>query len=818
MPIELSALKKLDNTKKENLSPALLREKCRNEASYWIKVQQESFERLGIIADWAAPVLTMDSSYEAEEVRALGRISKKGLLYRGTKPVFWCFKLQTAIAFSEAVYREHKSPSVYVKFNVDTKSQKFLNSKKPASVIIWTTTPWTLPANSAIALHSDFDYGLYEDEKESYIIAVKLEEAFVKATHFKPLKKIKVFKGKDLEGLSANHPFLDRKSPLILGPHVTLEAGTGCVHTAPGHGLDDYLVGKKYNLKEHCPVDVRGHFTKDLGEDLNGLFIFKGNKVIIEKLKKSGHLVAEKEITHSYPYNPRSDSPLIYRLTPQWFLALDQGPKSIRFQAKKASDHSIKFIPDWGKNRLDGMLKNNPDWCLTRQRTWGVPFVVFYCKKCSTPLLNSKIINNIADKMEESKEGIEYYFTRKSHELLPQNTKCESCQGTDFKKGEDILDVWFDSGIQHAVFKTNKNYKLPFPSDLFLEGSDQHRGWFQTSLISSLAIDETVPFKTLLTHGFVNDKDGRKMSKSKGGALYPFEIIKQSGSEILRLWVSSENYNDDISAGKHSFERVTETYRKFRNTLRFLLGNLDDFDFKKNEQNYENLSLTDKWALSQFNRLITNCTESFDNFTFYKAYHHLNHFFTVTLSAFYLDIIKDRLYTFGEDSPERRSAQIVLYHLVDRLLPLMAPLTSFLSEEAYTYFSGKKEESILLEDFPKINPKWNNPEIESLFNQLFILREDLNKQIESLRKQGKLGSNLEARATLHIPKNFLTPQMKEQELLEFFSVSEVEIIESKEVSIKAHLAKGEKCLRCWFYSESLNSDKICSKCLKNLSL
>ncbi len=815
LPIELSAIKKLDS-KQKDLSPSLLRQKCRSEASHWIKVQQESFERLGIVADWNHRVLTMDSSYEAEEVRTLARISEKGLLYRGTKPVFWCFKLQTALAFSEAVYQDHKSPSIYVKFNLDTSSQKTLHSKKPTSIVIWTTTPWTLPANSAIAVHPDFDYGLYEDEKETYIIATELEKSFIKETHCKPLTKIKTFKGKDLEGLSTNHPFLDRKSPLVLGDHVTLEAGTGCVHTAPGHGLEDYLIGKKYKLKEYCPVDVKGHFTQELPDDLKGLFIFKGNKVIIEKLEKSGHLIAVKEVQHSYPYNPRSRSPLIYRLTPQWFLALDQKSKNIRSQAIKASDHSIQFIPDWGKNRLDGMLKNSPDWCLTRQRVWGVPFVVFYCKNCSTPLLNSKITHNIADKMEESKEGIEYYFSKKVTELLPKNTKCESCNGTDFNKGYDILDVWFDSGIQHAVFKKNKNYKLPFPSDLFLEGSDQHRGWFQTSLISSLAVDETIPFKTLLTHGFVNDKDGKKMSKSKGNVLDPFEVIKQSGAEILRLWVSSENYNHDINAGKHSLERVTETYRRFRNTIRFLLGNLNNFDFNKEEQNYKNLTLTDKWTLSQLNHLIANCTEAFECFTFYKAYHHLNQFFTVTLSAFYLDIIKDRLYTFGENSPERKSAQTVLYHLLDCLLPLMAPLSSFLCEEAYGYFSGKKEESVLLENFPKINENWKNSEVENLFKKLFVLREDLNKQIESFRKEGKLGSNLEACAVLQLPKNFLVPQMKEQELLEFFSVSNVKMVEGKEPSVKAHLAKGEKCLRCWFYSESLNSDKICAKCRKNL--
>ena len=816
LPIELAALKKMSSEQK-NASPALIRQKCRDEAFHWIKVQQESFERLGILSDWDHPLLSLDSNYEAEEVRALGKIADQGLLYRGTKPVFWCFKLQTALAFSEAVYQEHKSPSVYVKFDLDSQSQKKLGVKKPCSVVIWTTTPWTLPSNSAIALHPELDYGIYEDDKSSYILAVKLKDSFVQDVGLS-LQLIKTFKGKEGEGLMTKHPFLDRNSALVLADYVNLEAGTGCVHTAPGHGLDDYITGKKYKLREYCPVDERGHFTEDMPEDLKGLFIFKGNKVIIEKLKKSGHLLAEKEIQHSYPYNPRSNSPLIYRLTPQWFLSLDQGKQSVRKQAITASDQKIKFIPDWGKKRLDGMLHNSPDWCLTRQRIWGVPFVVFYCKKCSTPLLDSKIINKIADQMEETKEGIEYYFSKEASQLLPKNTKCPSCKGAEFIKNSDILDVWFDSGVQHAVFKKYPYFKVPFPADLYLEGSDQHRGWFQTSLISSLAIDQTIPFKGLLTHGFVNDKDGKKMSKSKGNVLDPFDIIQKSGSEILRLWVSSENYSYDINAGQHSFERVTETYRRFRNTIRFLLGNLNNFNHKKDLQDYAGLKVADQWILLQLNQLIKNCKTNFDNYLFHKVYHDLNQFFTVTLSSFYLDIIKDRLYTFSETSIERKSAQTVLFHLLENLLPIMAPITSFLSEEAYSHFSGKKEASIFLEDFPKTNSQWENPKLESLFSKLFLLREDLNKQLETLRKNKKLGSNLEACATLQIPKNFLTPEMTEQELFEFFSVSKVTLVAGKEPLIKADLASGEKCLRCWFYSSSLNTDKICPKCSNNLSL
>lgn len=817
LPIEMAALKKSDS---KNLTNSQIRAKCREEARHWINEQKQSFQRLGVIADWDRPLLTMDSFYEAEQLRALAKIAKRGLLYRGTKPVFWCFKLQTAIAFSEAEYRDHKSPSIYVKFELDKSSQQKLNCPAGTCVVIWTTTPWTLSANAGISLHPDFEYSIYETKKGFYILATELAKNFFQELNVLDFKKIKSFKGKELEGLSAKHPFIDRKSPLVLGTHVNLESGTGAVHTAPGHGLDDYFVGLKYNLEKICHVDAKGHFvdTEQVPDDLKGVFIFKGNKIILNKLEKSGHLLSVKEINHSYPYNPRSDSPLIYRLTAQWFLALDQKLK-IRAQALKASSQSIHFIPDWGKNRLEGMLKSTPDWCLSRQRVWGVPLAVFYCEDCKTPLVDSKIINHIADKMEASQEGIEYYFSKPTSELLPKNQTCPSCHSTNLKKETDILDVWFDSGIQHAVFKKTKNFNLPFPADLYLEGSDQHRGWFQTSLISSLAIDNTLPFKALLTHGFVNDKDGKKMSKSKGNVLDPASIIKKSGAEILRMWVFSENYTYDMKASDNSFKRVTESYRKFRNTIRFLLGNLNDFDISKHEQEYKHLNTNDKYALYQLNSLIENCQKSYDEFAFYKVYHLLNQFFTVTLSAFYLDIIKDRLYTFAENSPSRRAAQTVIYRLLESLLPMMAPLTSFLSEEAYTYFSGKKQDSILLEDFPSINPQWNNIKLVSLFDELFILKEDLNKQVEVMRQDKKLGSHLQASAILKASPKLLEYGLKQQEWLEFFSVSQLIIEPCKnKSSISAELAKGDKCLRCWFVSEKLNTDKICPKCVSNLDI
>ena len=815
LPIEMAALKKI-KSEDTILSDKELRALCRKEARFWIEKQQESFQRLGVLAHWDKRVSTMDSDYEAEEVRALAKIAERGLLFRGRKPVLWCFKLKTALAFSEAEYRTHKSPSIYVGFPLTKESCDKLGIPSSASLVIWTTTPWTLPANEAVCLHPDFDYGLYKGGKNSfYVVAQGLKESFEKETGITLPRCEKTFKGKEWEGITAHHPFIQKDVPIILGNHVTLDSGTGCVHTAPGHGLDDFLVGKKYSLKESCPVDGRGHFTESAPEELKGLFIFKGNKVILEKLKEKGHLLAEKEVTHSYPYNPRSNSPLIYRLTPQWFLNLDDSKYPIRSQALKACEKNIQFVPSWGKARLEGMLKSSPDWCLSRQRFWGVPLAVFYCENCSVPYLNPQVMEQIADKMEESKKGVEYYFSVKTEELLPKGLKCESCEHTRFRKGTDIVDVWFDSGVEHRIFR-KKGY--PFPADLFLEGSDQHRGWFHASLISSLALDGAVPFKTLVTHGFVNDLGGRKMSKSRGNIMDPVPVIQRSGAEILRLWTASEDYSQDISVGEEMFQRVTDTYRRFRNTMRFLLGNLKDFT-EKDCVAFSDLSPVDKWSLIQLNQLVKDCMESFDSYTFHKIYHSWNRFFTVTLSSFYLDIIKDRLYTFGKNSPGRRQAQTVLYHLLDRLLPLMAPITVFLSEETYSYFSKKhKKESVLLETLLPPHPEWKDQKVEQLFEKLFSLRDQLNKQLEDLRAKGTLGSALQAEARLTVPKGFFSCEVTSRELCEFFSVSKITVEEAgSDSSIKAVPARGEKCLRCWFYSPALTPEKICHKCVENLS-
>ena len=817
LPIELVALKKIRKENSKNtLNPKQVREYCRKEASSWVKVQKEQFKRLGVLADWENPLLTMNAEYEAQEVRALAEITKKNLLYRGKKPIHWCPTLKTAIASSEVEYREHKSPSIYVKFPFPEAPKEWKLIDKHCSLVIWTTTPWTLPANLAVSLKSNFMYAVFNTGTEFFILAEDLKENFEKNTDLK-LTKVFSFKGKELEHKKARHPFIDRDSLIILGDHVTKEEGTGCVHTAPGHGLDDFIIGKKYNLPAFVPVNEKGCFTAEVPE-WEGLYIFKANPLIIEKLKQTACLVAEKEIVHNYPFNPRSSTPLIFRATDQWFIQFDKPEYSIREKSLSEINNEIQFYPTWGKQRLAAMIKSSPDWCLSRQRHWGVPIPVFYCSKCKYTLMDADIMNQIADQMEKSKEGIEYWFSHTAEKLLPKDTSCSKCQNTEFEKSTDILDVWFDSGICHYVFK--KKYGInTFPADVYLEGSDQHRGWFQTSLNSSICLDGKTPFKSLITHCYVNDAEGYKMSKSKGNAPNLENIIQQKGAEIVRLWVCSEDYSQDSQLIGEIFDRISETYRRFRNTIRFMLGNLFDFDPQKDLVTFSRMKDVDKWILGRMANLIQKTQIHYDNFLFHKIYQDLNVFFTTDLSALYLDILKDRLYTFKKEGLERRSAQSAIHLLLKNLLSLMSPITSFLSEEAYQYLPGKKEDSILLTDFPSVPTEWIQPKIQEHFNYWLKIREKIYSQMESMRKQKQIGSSLETRIILSLPKDFLL-QFKHlsDDLRELFIVSQIDLqpTEGKEWKVDIQKAQGEKCERCWNYSEKLNNQQICLKCISNL--
>lgn len=812
LPIEHKVMKDLAEKKQVKSDQEILA-LCRAEAQKWVDHQREQFKRLGVLADWQNPYLTMSADYEAEEIREFARAYKNGVIYLGEKPVYWNWTLKTALADAEVEYHNHKSPSIYVKFEVQDKKtlEKLGNPKQKTSFVIWTTTPWTLPANLGISLHPDFDYSVFSMGNENIVIAKALKDFFEKDTGLQ-LQEIKTVKGTDLEYGQARHPWIDRDSLIMLGQHVTQDAGTGCVHTAPGHGADDFKVGQRYNIGVLCPVDDAGQFTADVPE-FKGMNIFKANPLIVEKLKQSGHLIAVKEIEHSYPHCWRSKTPLIFRTTPQWFIGIDLESSEIRKKTLKEID-KIQFFPQWGEARFRAMMENRPDWCLSRQRIWGVPIPILYCKVTGKPLADYNIMMNIADVVD--KGGIDAYWKTSAEDLIGDNKPAVQGEfgSQGFRHGKDILDVWFDSGICHAAVQ-KKRKGMQFPADIYLEGSDQHRGWFNTSMLSAMATEGKAPFKALLTHGFVTDSQGRKMSKSLGNVIDPNEVTQKSGAEIIRLWAAYSDYGQDVGCGNEELTRVTETYRRFRNTFRFLLGSLSDFNFSEDKVEYAKLTELDQWALNELYKLTTKVTEAYDRYEFFKVYHLLNNFFTVTLSATYLDILKDRLYTWKADGVARRGSQTVLYLMTDYLIRMMAPILSFLSEEVYSYFKGKSEDSVFLLNFPTADKQWQRTDLEVKFEGLLKVRSDVQKELELLRTQKVIGSSLEASVTISAEADLHETMTKFSGLKEFLIVSNI-ILQKGSYSVKAEKAKGEKCVRCWIYSEELGKDaahpQICPKC------
>lgn len=827
LPIEQGVLKALGPKAKE-ANDTQIRDLCRKEANKWIDVQREQFKRFGLLADWENPYRTLDPDYEAETVRTLAKILKTGAFYRGEKPVYWCLPLQTALAEAEVEYHNHKSPSVYVKFNLKSDVKKWpevARSSKPVSFVIWTTTPWTLPANLAIAVHPDFDYGFFDTGSDILVLAEGLWNSFSETTGTKGKSLGITVKGKDLENLKTQHPFISRESPIVLGTHVTLEAGTGCVHTAPGHGQDDYKVGQQYGLPVYSPVDHRGCYTKDVPE-YEGMKVFDANPLIVERLRASGHLLHFVEIEHSYPHCWRTKTPLIFRATPQWFLGMDleiNGQKSIRETAVKAIKE-VNWVPKWGENRIHGMISLRPDWCLSRQRTWGVPIPVFYCSSCQHELADEKIMNFVADCMEKE-GGIEAYHKYDANHFT-QGRKCTKCGRDSFVKGKDILDVWFDSGVCFSAVQKRRE-GLTHPADLYLEGSDQHRGWFHTSLLAAVASDGKAPYKTVLTHGFVMFAKGQKMSKSLGNVVDPLDIIKKNGAELLRLWAAHEDYAQDLSANPESFLRLTETYRRMRNTVRFILGNISDLNPKSDTVPVEFRSTLDKWILAKTNELIKNVTEAYEKYEFYKIYHFLNNYVTVELSSVYLDILKDRLYTAKKTGTDRRAAQSTLLEILETLVGLMAPIFSFLAEETYGYLPGEKKKSVFMTSFPKANSKWEQSTLVEKFEHLLEARSGVSKVLEDLRRDKVIGASLEAEVEV-ITENqkwidiFESIQKTDgQDALEsLFIVSSFKFSRGAE-KILAKVSQEKKCPRCWHYRPDTGKDprfpEACPKCVKALS-
>jgi isoleucyl-tRNA synthetase len=830
LPIEDQVLKNL-GPKNEGMSQQEIRKHCREYAEKFIAIQREEFRRLGVFGDWENPYLTMNYGYEAAIVRELGKFVGAGGVYKGKKPVYWCGFDETALAEAEVEYGDHESPSIYVRFPLAEAARALPKlAGKDVAIVIWTTTPWTLVSNLAVALHPEFDYVAVETgPKEVLIVAEALLAQSLQKFGVKDHKVIEKFKGKKLEGLKARHPFLSRDSLVILGEHVTLEAGTGAVHTAPGHGQEDYEVGLRYGLDIYAPVDRKARFTQEAGVFV-GEHVHKANKGVIALLTEKGALLAEEKLVHSYPHCWRCKNPVIFRATEQWFISMKTNDLLKR---TIENANTVTWVPGWGKDRFLSMIETRPDWCISRQRAWGVSIVAFTCKACGELLLDKAIIDHVADIVES--EGSDAWFVKAPAELLPAGTTCKKCRSADFAQEMDILDVWFDSGVSHAaVLKARK--ELSWPADLYLEGSDQHRGWFQSSLLASVGTTGKAPYRTVLTHGFTVDGSGKKMSKSAGNVVAPQEVIDKYGAEVLRLWVSAADYRDDIRISQEILTHLAEAYRRIRNTCRYLLGNLFDFYPEKDRVAVEKLLEIDRWALHRLQALVQRVGKAYDDFEFHIVFHSIHNFCAVDMSAFYLDILKDRLYTAKASSTERRSGQTVLYNILTTLVRLMAPVLSFTADEVWGYMKeGAKAKSVFLTDFPKPEEQYIDAALEARWEKLLAVRGEAAKVLEALRKDKKIGHSLDAGVTLYAGQG-LYDLLKgyEKELPFIFIVSSVVVAQEadapsgaftsdvvKGLKITAAPAKGQKCGRCWMYQESVGTVKehpqICSRCAGNLT-
>jgi len=825
LPVEHEVEKSLGK-KKEDLSVVEIRRRCREYAATFVDVQREEFKRLGVFGDWDHPYLTMNYEYQATIVREFGKFLLNGSVYKGKKPVHWCATCKTALAEAEVKYEDHRSPSIYVKFRLVSSprgKENLMNElfpslkEKPVYVVIWTTTPWTIPANLAIALHPEYTYVAVEVGEEIYVLAEALLEEVMRKfgiDHYQVLTK---FQGEVLEGFKCQHPLYPRESLIILASYVTLDVGTGCVHTAPGHGQEDYESGIKYGLDIYSPVDDEGRFTKEV-QYFGGQFVFDANEAVNQKLKEVGALLKEEEMVHSYPHCWRTNDPIIFRATEQWFISMDK--TGLRKNALRSIEE-VKWIPPWGRDRIYGMIENRPDWCVSRQRAWGIPIPVFYCNSCQEPLVTEETIQYIAKLFE--KRGADVWFEEEASHLLPAGTRCSKCGGDQFTKETDILDVWFDSGVSYAAV-LEKDPNLQFPADLYLEGSDQHRGWFHSSLLTCVGTRGHAPYLSVLTHGFVVDGEGKKMSKSAGNVIAPEQVINRLGADVLRLWVCAEDYKEDIKISEEILKRLADAYFRIRNTFRFLLGNLYDFDPGKDRVPYEELYEIDRWALHRLQKLIRRVREAFERFEFHLVYHTVQNFCAVEMSALYFDILKDRLYTFPSSSKGRRSAQTVLYQILKDLTSLMAPILSFTTEEVWQHLPGEKEKeiSVHLTSFPKVREEYMDQALEERWERIWEVREAVTKALEVARKEKRIGLSLDAHVRLSLPdKLYSIIKPYENELKSIFIVSSVALHPGgDEIKVEVARAEGKKCERCWNYDLSVGRDSrhptICERCLRAL--
>lgn len=822
LPIEHQVDKGL-GARKESIPTGEKRRLCRDYAAKFIDIQREEFRRLGVLGDWENPYQTMTFGYEAGILREFGRFVETGTVYRGTKPVYWCTTCRTALAEAEVEYADHTSPSIYVAFPFADPPERIhpALAGKNVSFAIWTTTPWTIPSNLGVALHPEFRYAAVEAGDKVYVVAEGLVERFLAETGLSGAT-IAVFDASPLERLRCRHPFLDRDSMLVLADYVTLEAGTGCVHTAPGHGREDYETGLKYGMDIYAPLDDAGRFLPDV-PFFAGVEVFAANPRVNRKLAETGALLREDRVTHSYPHCWRCKQPVIFRATKQWFISMDKA--GLRKRALEQI-RKVRWIPAWGRDRIDGMIASRPDWCISRQRAWGVPIAVFQCGSCGEVLLDRTLVDHVAGIFE--REGADAWFDRGASELVPPGTSCPKCGGKDFSKESDILDVWFDSGVSYACVCEGKE-NLGVPVDLYLEGSDQHRGWFHSTLLAAVGTRGIAPYRAVLTHGFVVDGKGEAMHKSKGNVVAPEEIIRRHGAEILRLWAAAEDYRDDIRISKDILDRLTEAYRKIRNTVRFLLGNLYDFSPERDAVPFEAMLEMDRYAMVLYHRLVGKVRRAYDHYEFHVIFHAINNFCAVELSSFYMNVLKDRLYCATPDDPARRSAQTALFEICRGLLALAAPVLSFTTDEAWRFLPAwpGKPESVFLADLPEAADLPGGAEIAGRWERILALRYEIAQPLEAARKEKRIGSDQDALVVIR-PGPFADLfRTHLREIREVLTVSGISVGEAAGsgayesaaypgLAARVEKASWAKCERCWNHAPEVGTiaaaPRLCGRC------
>ena len=821
LPTELKARKKVGVGSTAQVSALELRKICRDFALGFVDDQRKQFERLGILGNWADPYITLKPAYVAKQVEIFGKMAEKGYIYKGLKPVYWCPECQTALAEAEIEYAEDPCHSIYVKFEITEEFGKLaaLGAEQCKTYfVIWTTTTWTLPANLAICVGPDYEYGVFKANGEYYVMATELAPNAFKAAKIEEYELLGTIKGSELEYMKCAHPFIDRTSLVIVGNHVTLESGTGCVHTAPGHGVDDFEVCRNYpEVGMVVPVDHKGIMTADAGE-FAGLTTEQANKAIAIKLDETGHLFALEKIIHQYPHCWRCKSPILFRATEQWFCSISAFADKAIEEIKK-----VKWVPGWGEDRITGMIRDRSDWCISRQRTWGVPIPIFYCEECGKEAITPETIAKIVEIFRE--EGADAWYAKDAKDLMPEGFKC-ACGCTSFKKETDIMDVWFDSGVSHAAVMDERE-ELSSPADLYLEGADQYRGWFQSSLLTSVAAYGKTPYKCVVTHGWVVDGEGKKMSKSIGNTINPDDIVSQYGADILRLWVASSDYHADIRISKDILKQLSEIYRKIRNTARFVLGCISDFDPDKDSVCECKLHEMDKFALMRLDQLVAECREAYENFEYHLIFHAIHNFCVLDMSNFYLDAAKDRLYVEGKDSETRRAAQTTIYKVLHTLTRLIAPILSFTSDEIWKFmphYASDDVRNVVLNDFPEASGKVDADFI-ARWEKIHAIRDDVKKALEVARTAKVIGASLEGAVTVYATGDNLAFLKSCEDILALcFIVSSVEIVEGEGgehkgdsgIGVTVTHAKGEKCERCWSFSETVGEDAehptLCARC------